>query len=168
VPALDPPYDDELPGYASAAGGLWLLSAPAEQLPFEESAPGRGTAADDFAGPGEPRAPLPCPRRTAAHLVQGIMEVLAGRRAIQQLMPVTTEHVYEELGCRVAALRTLRTRRGVAVSSPARLHSMRVDEPAEGVAEVSAVVRRGDRHRAVALRLEGADGRWRCTALQLL
>jgi hypothetical protein len=32
----------------------------------------------------------------------------------------------------------------------------------------SAVVRRGERHRAVALRLEGADGRWRCTALHLL
>jgi hypothetical protein len=43
-----------------------------------------------------------------------------------------------------------------------------VDEPADGVAEVCAVVSHGERFRAIALRLEGIDGRWRCTVLQLL
>jgi hypothetical protein len=37
----------------------------------------------------------------------------------------------------------------------------------DGVAEVSAVARRGGRAHAVAARLEGIDGRWRCTALQI-
>jgi hypothetical protein len=44
---------------------------------------------------------------------------------------------------------------------------VRVTEPADGVAEVSALVRRGLRVTAVALRLEGMDGRWQCTALEL-
>ena len=37
----------------------------------------------------------------------------------------------------------------------------------DGVAEVSAVAHRGGRAHAVAARLEGIDGRWRCTALQI-
>lgn len=49
-----------------------------------------------------------------------------------------------------------------------RLCSVRVSEPADGVAEVSAVVRHGARTRAVALRLEGMDGRWQCTVLSVL
>jgi hypothetical protein len=32
---------------------------------------------------------------------------------------------------------------------------------------VCALVRRGARSTAVALRLEGRDGRWQCTALEL-
>jgi hypothetical protein len=35
------------------------------------------------------------------------------------------------------------------------------------VAEISAVARRDGRAHAVAARLEGLDGRWRCTALQI-
>jgi hypothetical protein len=41
-----------------------------------------------------------------------------------------------------------------------------VSEPADGVAEACAVVDTGPRRRAIALRLEGLDGRWRCTQLQ--
>jgi hypothetical protein len=47
------------------------------------------------------------------------------------------------------------------------LRSIRVCEPADGVAEVSAVVQIGPRFRAMAARLEGLDGRWRCVRLQL-
>jgi hypothetical protein len=42
-----------------------------------------------------------------------------------------------------------------------------VAEPADGVAEVAAMVRRGARTTAVAVRLEGLDGRWQCTAVEL-
>jgi hypothetical protein len=46
--------------------------------------------------------------------------------------------------------------------------STHVFEPADGVVEATAVVVGGPRARAVALRLEGWDGRWRCTRLALL
>jgi hypothetical protein len=47
------------------------------------------------------------------------------------------------------------------------IRSVRVCEPADGVAELSAVVQVGTRYRAVAARLEGLNGRWRCVRLQL-
>jgi hypothetical protein len=47
------------------------------------------------------------------------------------------------------------------------VRSLHVSEPADGVAEVCALVRRGGRSTAVALRLEGMDGRWKCTAIEL-
>jgi hypothetical protein len=42
-----------------------------------------------------------------------------------------------------------------------------VCEPADGVAEVSAVFRCSHRVGAMAMRLQGVDGRWRITALQM-
>jgi len=42
-----------------------------------------------------------------------------------------------------------------------------IAEPIDGIAEVAAVVRVGDRFRAIAFRLEGLDGRWRCVRLQI-
>jgi hypothetical protein len=45
--------------------------------------------------------------------------------------------------------------------------SVRVSEPADGVAEVAAVVLRGTVYSAAAARLEGFDGRWRAVALEL-
>ena len=167
APAVDPPYDDELAGPDGAARSLWLVPGPAEQLPFDEP-PAPEPEPPDFAPRSTPRAELPCPRRMAAGLVQAVMEVIAGRRPLQQLMQYTTEEVYGELQCRVGAVRALRIRRGGGQYGPARLRSVHVDEPADGVAEVTAVVRRGERHRAVALRLEGIDGRWRCTALHVV
>jgi hypothetical protein len=45
--------------------------------------------------------------------------------------------------------------------------SVRVCELGPAVAEACAVVATGARSRAVAVRLEGIDGRWRCTALEI-
>jgi hypothetical protein len=47
------------------------------------------------------------------------------------------------------------------------LGPVHVCEPVDGVAEVPVVARRAGRAHAVAARLEGLDGRWRCTALQI-
>jgi len=108
----------------------------------------------------EPSA-LPEPHGWAARLVQALIEVLAGDRPVGQLVRWTSTEVYDE----VSAL-TLprgsgeRTSRGV-------VRSVHVSEPVDGVAEVAALVRRGRRTNAVALRLEGLDGRWQCTALEL-
>ena len=59
-------------------------------------------------------------------------------------------------------------RRGAAPSTrQAVVRGVRVCLPADGVAEASAVVIDADRVRAVAVRLEGLDGRWRATALEV-
>ena len=54
-----------------------------------------------------------------------------------------------------------------ASASLPHLVSVRVCEPADGVAEVSVAFRRAERVRALAFRIQGVDGRWRMTALQL-
>ena len=46
--------------------------------------------------------------------------------------------------------------------------SVIVCEPRDGVVEASVVVRGRARVRAVALRLEGLDSRWRATAVHVL
>lgn len=113
-----------------------------------------------------PRAVLPDPRGWTARLTQAVIEVLAGARPLPQLAPWVTEGVYAELAPRVRA----KDRRAGRAVTPTRavLRTLRVCEPVDGVAEASAVVQYGARCRAFALRLEGLDGRWRCTTLQIV
>jgi Family of unknown function (DUF6459) len=118
---------------------------------------------DDFGPQRTPRALLPEPQPWAGRLVQAIVEITAGVRPIAQLVRWTTSDVYESVCRRTAHLATVRDRRRTG----AIVRSVHVDEPGEGVAEVCAVVQQGNRCRAIALRLEGVDGRWQCTALQV-
>jgi hypothetical protein len=48
-----------------------------------------------------------------------------------------------------------------------RVRTARVCHPRDDVAEASLVVHDGGRLRAMAIRLEGRDGRWVVTALQV-
>ena len=124
---------------------------------------GRDEEHPDEKLPRTPRAGLPEPRAWAGRFVQVLLEVLAGERPASQVMRHVSLAVYSDL---VAA--PPRASRGRArPASAATVVSVRVMEPDDGVAEVTAVTRRGSRHRAVALRLEGQGGRWRCVALEV-
>ena len=48
------------------------------------------------------------------------------------------------------------------------IRSLHLSEPGDGVVEACSLVHDGTRGRAIALRLEGIDGRWVCTALDVL
>jgi hypothetical protein len=115
----------------------------------------------------EPRRPptgsarLPEPHRWSARLAQGVVEVLHGHRPLQQLVRWTDESVYAMLARRLAARRP-------STGSRPLVRSIRVCEPRDGVVEVSVVVEAGHRCRALAMRLEGLDGRWCCTVLDIL
>jgi hypothetical protein len=169
APPLDPPYDDELPS-TPRQSHLRLIASI--ELPFETDDP----VVEEMSFDPQPtrRADLPHPQRIATQLVQALLEVLGGRRPVQQLRPMTSEDVYARVQHRVGVAHGMRAqhRRRLgstpAVEAPARVSSVHIDEPADGVAEITAVVRHGERHRAVALRLEGMDGRWRCTVLHML
>lgn len=115
------------------------------------------------------RRDLPDPGPWTAQLVQAVLEVLARERPRHQLVRWLTAEVYADLGLHLAAAqppaqagqpRVARARRTVG--------SVHVCEPADGVVEAAAVVLGGRRARAVAVRLEGWDGRWRCTRLAIL
>lgn len=106
------------------------------------------------------RSELPAPGTRAATVVRLLLEVVVGERPVRQVAAWVSPRVLAGLEHRSPAQRTSLGRRPM-------LRSVRVTEPADAVAEVSAVVSLGDRVRAVALRLEGLDGRWTVTALHV-
>jgi hypothetical protein len=100
---------------------------------------------------------LPAVARPATMLARGLVEVLSGVRAVEQLRTHCAPEVF-------AGLEDLPLVPGPGLPT---LLSVRSCEPGDGVAEVTAVFRRAGRVRALAFRLEGVDGRWRLTALQV-
>jgi hypothetical protein len=131
--------------------------------------PARDRADEDDVPRPTPRTELPEPTPWAGRLVQGILEVLAGVRPLSQLVRWTTTDVYDSISIRTEHRfrRTSETREIAAHRLAEVVRSVHVSEPIDGVAEVCAIVQQGPRCRAIALRLEGIDGRWQCTALQI-
>jgi hypothetical protein len=110
-----------------------------------------------------PTAQLPDPRRWTARLAQAALEVMAGARPVAQLVRLVDERVYAQLQLRG---RAASRRPG---PKPRRvLRSVHVSQPRDGVVEATAVFWTGERCQALALRIEGWDGRWRATELHLI
>lgn len=116
---------------------------------------------DDFGPTWSQRAELPPARDAGRQLITLTLEAMAGRRPLTQLRPLTSGGVFAALS---GGRRPTWCTEGTA---PLIVGPVHVCEPVDGVAEVTAVARRGGRAHAVAARLEGIDGRWRCTALQV-
>jgi hypothetical protein len=188
LPVSEPPYDDAgawtqrpdaHPAPAAAVQGSLALAfdlatgvpaVPSLRLVTEaEPAPSRpvrraGVHEDeDFAPRATPRSALPDPHPWAGRFLQALAEALVGARPPSQLVRWTSVEVYEELQRQLRA--SLRSAPGTRPRSLVR--SLHLSEPADGVAEVCALLQRGPRACAVAVRLEGIDGRWQCTALAL-
>lgn len=195
VPDCEPPFDDEpqvtgprgaagsrragvlpaAPGQGSLALAFVLPSgAPAlPSPPVAEAGPEASVdamtlpdpARDTEFGPQRTsRAALPNARSWAALLGQAVVEVLAGHRPATQLLRWTSTHVHSSV---TALSLDERGRRSTGRRSRAVVRTVRVFEPSDGVAEAAVVVRDRTRCWAMALRLEGVDGRWVCTALVL-
>jgi len=116
---------------------------------------------DEFGPTWSLRAELPDVRHAGRRLLTVALEALAGRRPLAQLQPLTSAGVWTALA------HGNRPRWCTEGTAPLVLGPVHVCEPVDGVAEVSAVARRAGRAHAVAARLEGIDGRWRCTVLQI-
>jgi uncharacterized protein DUF6459 len=118
-------------------------------------------AEPDFGPAFSRRADLAPPGPMAQRLVTVVLEAFTGRRPVAQLRPLVTPGLFTVLNA------GRRPRWCAEGASTVRITSVRVSEPVDGVAEVAAVARRDGRAHAVAARMEGIDGRWRCTALQV-
>lgn len=175
VPQAEPPFDDELADRLDPRDGSPLrpvLVGPWDQpLPFgtaDLQAPSRlrlVTPRDPFAPRPTARAQLPDPDAWARRLVATMFEVVNGRRPARQLGPLASQQVCAAFA--VSGSRGGRLARVVAESPVPQIRSVHVGEPADGVAEIALTLTAGGRVHAVALRLEGLDGRWRCVALQI-
>jgi hypothetical protein len=140
--------DAQRPRYIQDALAVDFASASDEQL-FGPQPTGRSS--------------LPDPVHWAGHLAQAVVEVMSGLRQPPQIVRWTTPEVYAVVARRGA----VSARRGRPSARRAVVRSVRVCEPADGVAEAAAVVLDGTRVRALAMRLVGVDGRWRIEALQV-
>lgn len=124
---------------------------------------------DYFAPQRTSTTQLPDPEPFLRNLTRGVLEVFSGVREVEQLARWVTEDAFRKLVVRSNLSARARSARGVSAKRPVHsILSVRHSAPADGVVEAVVVVASPARTRAVAVRLEGMDGRWRATSLALL
>ena len=159
-PAPSVPSPEPAPA-RSAAGARWqqdtldLVYTLPSGLPAVPEAPPRlrivaGATSDD--GSFDVSA-------WASRFVPALVEVLSGDRPVSQLMRWTEREVYEEIRRRVED----QPRSSGPRQARAAVRSIHVCQPRPDAAEITAIVRAGRRTRALAVRLDAIEDRWRCT-----
>ncbi|MCE0486485.1 Rv3235 family protein [Ornithinimicrobium sediminis] len=119
---------------------------------------------DPHFGPQATRAAdLPDPAPWARQIIRVCLEVVDGVRPANQLTRRVSPELRESLARRGVLARRRRQRQRHAV----RVRALLCSQPADGVAEISAVVTHSSRVRALALRMVGVDGRWVVTVFDL-
>jgi hypothetical protein len=164
------PADPTPPARSSAtrSGTARSMSNASNTLPSKVIR-SRFDSEDFFGHQPSGRAELPNPEPLIANLTRCVMEILAGARDLEQISRWVTDDVYRNLLKRVIISARARQARGAPVVRPAfTLGSTLMSEPRDGVLEAVVIVRGRARTRAVALRIEGLDGRWRATAINVL
>jgi hypothetical protein len=117
------------------------------------------------AGTGE----LPDPRPLLENLTRCVIEIIAGARDLEQIARWVDDAVYAKLLKRVVVSAQARQAARRSATRPIiSLGNVTVCEPRDGVVEAVIVVHSRLRTRAVAIRLEGLDRRWRATSIHVL
>ena len=177
LPRREPPFDDEVATLrlADPRDGSPLrevVLGPWDQpLPFTTAGLDTPSAMrlvaprDPFAARPTARDALPDPEVWARRLLTTMFEVVAGRRPPRQLTALASPAVCA--GFTGAGRRGRGLARLVAASPVPQVRSVHVGEPADGVAELAVTLQVRGRVHAVAMRLEGLDGRWRCVKLEV-
>ncbi|WP_350347279.1 Rv3235 family protein [Agromyces sp. G08B096] len=143
-----------------------LPAARAERAPFP-----RYRVDDDeyFARQRSSRSELPDPEVVLKNLTHCVLEALAGARDLEQLARWVTDDVYRSLQKRVVLAARSRRARGASAQRPVfTIGNIHRSEPADGVVEAVVMVHQRQRSRAVAIRLEGLDARWRASVISVL
>lgn len=143
--------------------------------------PGRSDGQDDSGGPDafkeqdffghqpNTRSELPDPEPLLINLTRCVIEVLAGARELDQLARWVTDDVYKHLLKRVVLSARARAVKGQRAQRPSfSIGRISISEPRDGVIEAVVIVHTKVRARAVAIRLEGLDHRWRASAVHVL
>ncbi|MCS5716569.1 Rv3235 family protein [Herbiconiux sp. CPCC 205763] len=122
----------------------------------------------------EPLAPVAArrlsdPKPLAESLARCVVEILSGTRDLDQISRWLSADVYAHLLKRVVLSTRARQARGEA---PSRLTftmgTTVLCEPQDGIVEAVVIVHGRARSRAVAIRLEALDARWRASAVHVL
>lgn len=124
---------------------------------------------DFFGHQPSSRSQLPDPEPLLINLTRCVIEVLAGARELEQLARWVSDDVYKHLLKRVILSARARAVKGQRAQRPTiSIGHITISEPRDGVIEAVVIVQSKVRVRAVALRLEGLDSRWRASAINIL
>lgn len=131
--------------------------------------PSAGTDDEFFTPQPSTRSLLPDPEPLLINLARCVIEVLAGARDLDQLGRWVSDDVYAHLLTRVNySARARMVTRQAKQRPKVVIGRVVITEPRDGVIEAVVILKGGPRVRAVALRLEGLDNRWRASAINVL
>lgn len=109
------------------------------------------------------------PESLIVMIARCVVEALAGARNLDQVARWLSDDVYRNLRMRVEIADRARINTGRPARRPfIATGDVHITEPVDGVIESVVVVRTAARARAVAVRLEGWDSRWRATTVAVL
>jgi hypothetical protein len=108
-----------------------------------------------------PWAGLPPPATIVGGIAMAMLEIEAGCRSVAQLERICTPELWSMLEQTVL-------RRGGPFPAGNALIRVHCQENSPGLADAVAVVRRGQRVQAMAMRLDASGGRWVVTTLEVL
>lgn len=134
----------------------WPLAPGAKALPIVPPRMAENRP-DSFDRQATARLDLPSARQWSMRLVHALVEVVNGARPAVQLTRWISPEVMTQLLSHMDRNKMPRL----------TVRSIHVHETDDGVAEVSSVFGTPNRAFALAIRLEGLDGRWRATNLEV-
>jgi hypothetical protein len=112
---------------------------------------------------------LPDPIESLKVLATGVVEVIAGTRQVEQLARWLTDDVYQRLQFRARRAEAQRIEQGIkAHYQNLSVGGLRTSSPRDGVIESVILLSSKSRTRAVTIRLEGINARWRATSVSVL
>lgn len=112
---------------------------------------------------------LPDPDVLIRNLTHCVIEIIAGARELEQIARWLSDEVYARLARRVSFAARSRALKGTPAQRPRfTIMSVHTFAPCPGVREATVIVNMPQRVRAVALRVEGLDRRWRATSVAVL
>ena len=111
----------------------------------------------DFAPNPSPLSELPNIERWTLTYVVSVLEILAGRRSVQQVARSTHRFTYNSLLKQIGNLKEV-----------PKIRKFHRHQPIEGVVEVTVTLAFSERVRVLAARFEGVDRKWLCTEVEIL
>jgi hypothetical protein len=118
---------------------------------------------------------LPDPSPSLQAIATGVIEVIAGTRQVEQLSRFLSDDVYQRLAKR--SLEAQAARKEKAAGNPDARPVMRPNfmvktihntSPCDGVIESVVLINGSKRTRAISIRLEGINSRWRATVVNVI
>jgi hypothetical protein len=109
------------------------------------------------------------PKPVLAFLAQAVIETIAGIRDVDQCARWLSDSVYQQLRQKAQESSRSRALSNAKIMRPTlAIGKINTFSPRDGVIEGVVVVHNQGRARAVAIRLEGYNGRWRAKTLAIL